>query len=55
MMITILQKMSMTKDETLQLAEKLARKSKLTAKDVEDFSKKITSSATKRFLNVYRD
>ncbi len=38
--------------ETLQLAEKLAKKSKLSAKDIEDFSKKITSSATKRFLDA---
>ena len=38
--------------ETLQLAEKLAKKSKLSAKDVEDFSRKITASATKRFLNA---
>lgn len=38
--------------ETLQLAERLAMKSKLSAKDVEDFSKRITASATKRFLNV---
>lgn len=40
--------------ETLQLAERLAKKSKLTAKDVEEFSKKITAPATKRFLNVHR-
>ena len=38
--------------ETLQLAEKLVKKSKLSEKDVENFSKKITASATKRFLNV---
>lgn len=38
--------------ETLQLAEKLVRKSKLSAKDVEDFSRKITASATKRFLDA---
>lgn len=36
--------------ETLQLAEKLAKKSKLTKKDVSDFSKKIKSSATKRYI-----
>ncbi|MAF99457.1 MAG: hypothetical protein CMH61_02490 [Nanoarchaeota archaeon] len=36
--------------ETLQLAEKIAQKSKLTKKDIEEFSKKINSSATKRFL-----
>ncbi len=35
--------------ETLKLAEKLAKKSKLTQKDVDDFSKKIKSFATKRF------
>ncbi|MBI2151226.1 hypothetical protein HYU21_00690 [Candidatus Woesearchaeota archaeon] len=38
------------KIETLKLAEKLAEKSKLTQKDVEDFSKKIRSLASKRFL-----
>ena len=38
--------------ETLQLAEKLAKKSKLSAKDVEDFSRRITASATKRFLDA---
>ena len=38
--------------ETLRLAEKLAKKSKLSVKDVEDFSKKITASATKRFLDA---
>ncbi len=36
--------------ETLELAEKLAKKSKLTQKDIEEFSQKIKSSATKRFL-----
>lgn len=36
--------------ETLKLAEKLANKSKLTEKDVEEFSKTIKSSAAKRFL-----
>ena len=40
--------------ETLQMAEKLARKSRLSAKDVEDFSRKITASAAKRFLNARR-
>ncbi len=39
--------------ETLQLAEKIAKKSKLSAKDVEEFSKKITVSATKRFLDAH--
>ncbi|MBD3204290.1 hypothetical protein GF327_08405 [Candidatus Woesearchaeota archaeon] len=36
--------------ETLKLAEKLANKSEITKKDVEEFSNKIKSSATKRFL-----
>ena len=36
--------------ETLQLAEKLAKKSKLTKKDVDDFSKHLKTSAKKRFL-----
>ncbi len=36
--------------ETLRIAEKLAKKSKITKKDITDFSKKIKSSATKRFL-----
>ena len=36
--------------ETLKFAEKLASKSSLTKKDVEEFSKKIKSSATNRFL-----
>jgi len=38
------------KIETLKLAEKLAKKSKLTKKDVSEFSKKIKSSASKRFM-----
>ncbi|MFW6122064.1 MAG: hypothetical protein ACOC80_14370 [Petrotogales bacterium] len=37
--------------EVLQLAEKLAQKSKLTEKDVKDFNKKIKSVASKRFLS----
>ena len=37
--------------EILLLAEKLAQKSKLTKKDVENFSKKIKSSSSKRFLS----
>ena len=36
--------------ETLRMAERLAGKSKLTESDVEQFSKKIKSLATKRFL-----
>ena len=38
------------KIETLRFAESLAKKSKLTQKDVEEFTKKIRSEATKRFL-----
>jgi hypothetical protein len=37
--------------ELLQLAEKLAQKSKLTEDDVKEFNKKIKTSATKRFLS----
>ena len=37
--------------ETLTLAEKLAKKSKLTEKDVREFSKKINAAAAKRFLH----
>ena len=36
--------------ETLKLAESLAKKSKLSESDIEQFSKIIKSSATKRFL-----
>ena len=39
------------KIEMLALAEKLAQNSKLTEKDVEEFNKKIKSSASKRFLS----
>jgi hypothetical protein len=39
------------KIEMLALAGKLAQKSKLTEKDVEEFNKKIKSSASKRFLS----
>ena len=35
----------------IESLERIAKKSKLTKKDVEEFSKKIKSSATKRFLN----
>lgn len=38
------------KVEMMTLAEKLAEKSKLTEKDVKEFSKKIKSSASQRFL-----
>ena len=36
--------------ETLHLAESLAKKSKLSEKDVTEFSDKIKSLATKRFM-----
>ena len=36
--------------ETMKLAEKLARKSKLTEKDVQEFSNKIKATAAKRFF-----
>ena len=36
--------------ETLHLAEKLAKKSRLTKEDVQAFSKKIKSRAARRFL-----
>lgn len=36
--------------EMLKLAEKLAKKSKLTDEDVKKFSKRLKSSASKRFL-----
>jgi hypothetical protein len=36
--------------ETLKMAQKLAEKSKLTQKDIDEFSKKINASANKRFL-----
>ncbi len=41
--------------ETLALAEKLAKKSKLSSKDVSEFSKKIASLAGKRFTDANRD
>jgi len=36
--------------ETLRMAESLAKKSKLTEKDVQNFSKKINTLATKRIM-----
>ena len=39
--------------ESLFLADKLAQKSKLTGKDVEEFSKKIKSAATQRFVRAH--
>lgn len=38
------------KIEMMTLAEKLAQKSELTEQDVKEFSKKIKSSAAKRFI-----
>ena len=38
------------KIETLKMAEKLAKKSKLTKEDVEEFSRKLNAAASKRFL-----
>ncbi len=38
------------KIELLKLTEKIAKKSKLTKEDVEEFSKKINKNATKRFV-----
>ncbi len=38
------------KIETLNMAERLAKKSKLSEKDVNEFSDKIKSLATKRFM-----
>ena len=41
-----------TKVRDLEVIEKLVSKSKLTQKDVEEFSKKIKASATKKFMEV---
>lgn len=46
----VARKAIVSKVETLSLAESLASKSKITEKDVEQFSKKIKAEATKRFL-----
>jgi hypothetical protein len=46
----IARKAIIEKLELLQLAEKLASKSKLTEEDVAAFNKKVKASATKRFL-----
>lgn len=40
------------KVDTLKLADKLASKSKLTKKDVEEFTRKIKIEGTKKFLNA---
>ena len=39
--------------DSLRLAEKLAQKSKLTKKDVDEFSKKIKSLATQRVIRAH--
>lgn len=39
--------------DSLRLAEKLAQKSKLTQKDVDEFSKKIKSLATQRVIRAH--
>ncbi len=49
----VARKAIINKLKTLQLAEKLAQKSRLTQKDVEEFGNKIKTLATKRFLNDY--
>jgi hypothetical protein len=46
----VARKAIMEKIETLQFADKLAKKSKLTKEDVEQFNKKIKSMANKRFM-----
>ena len=46
----VARKAIVAKLETLQMAENLAKKSRLTKEDIETFSKKIKSLATKRFL-----
>lgn len=38
--------------DALLIAEKLAKKSKLTESDIREFSKKIKAQATKRFLHA---
>jgi len=47
----VARKAILEKLELLQLAEKLAKKSKLTEEDFKTFNKKVKSSATKRFLS----
>jgi len=47
----VARKAILEKLELLQLAEKLAKKSKLTEEDIKKFNKKVKTSATKRFLS----
>jgi len=46
----VARKAIISKLETMRLAEELAKKSKLTKKDVEEFSRKVKSRAARRFL-----
>ena len=46
----VARKAIISKLETLKLAEKLAKKSKLTERDVKEFSNKIKVLATNRFI-----
>jgi hypothetical protein len=46
----VARKAILQKLETLTLADQLAQKSKLTEKDIADFSKKVKSLASKRFM-----
>ncbi|MDP2750249.1 MAG: hypothetical protein Q8O89_05450 [Nanoarchaeota archaeon] len=46
----VARKAIVAKLETLKMAEKLAKKSKITQSDADAFSKKIKTSANKRFL-----
>lgn len=45
-------KVKIEKLKNLKLVEKIAKKSKLTEKDVLEFNKKLKIAATKRFLNT---
>ena len=47
----VARKAIINKIEVLEIAEKLASKSKLTKKDVKEFSDKIKSNASERFLS----
>lgn len=38
--------------ETMYMVERLAKKSKLSEKDIKEFNNKVKSLATERFLNV---
>ncbi len=47
----VARKAIISKIDTLKLAEKLAKKSKLTQKDVLAFDQKVKSAAAKRFIS----